>query len=82
MEELSKTNRAGLEPIRKIAQNDICKAFGRSGIGGRKENQDSYGGMVVDSAVLLTVCDGMGGMAGGQTASRIAVTEIIQNLAE
>ena len=32
--------------------------------------------------MLLTVCDGMGGMAGGQTASRIAVTEIIQNLAE
>lgn len=82
MEELSKTNSSGLEPIRKLAQNNICNAFGRSGIGGRKENQDSYGGLSIDSAVLLTVCDGMGGMAGGQTASRIAVTEIIQNLAE
>lgn len=82
MEELSKTNPSGLEPIRKLAQNNICNAFGRSGIGGRKENQDSYGGLSIDSAVLLTVCDGMGGMAGGQTASRIAVTEIIQNLAE
>lgn len=82
MEELSKSNPLGLEPIRKIAQNNICNAFGRSGIGGRKENQDHYGGFSMDSAVLLTVCDGMGGMAGGQTASRIAVTEIIQNLAE
>ena len=82
MEELSKTNPSGLEPIRKLAQNNICNAFGRTGIGGRKENQDSYGGLSIDSAVLLTVCDGMGGMAGGQTASRIAVTEIIQNLAE
>ena len=82
MEELSKTNSSGLEPIRKLAQNNICNAFGRSGIGGRKENQDSYGGLSIDSAVLLTVCDGMGGMAGGQTASRIAVTDIIQNLAE
>ena len=32
--------------------------------------------------VILTVCDGMGGMAGGQTASYIAVTEIIKELAE
>lgn len=82
MEELSNTLSSGLEPIRKIAKNEICNAFGRSGIGGRKENQDSYRGMAIESAILLTVCDGMGGMAGGQTASHIAVTEIIQNLAE
>lgn len=82
MEELTNKTPSGLESIRNIAHNEICNAIGRSGIGGRKENQDSYSGFALESAVLLTVCDGMGGMAGGQTASRIAVTEIIQNLAE
>ena len=38
--------------------------------------------MSVGNNVILTVCDGMGGMNGGQTASRIAVTEIAQILAE
>ena len=38
--------------------------------------------MTVGNNVILTVCDGMGGMNGGQTASRIAVTEIAQTLAE
>ena len=38
--------------------------------------------MSVGNNVILTVCDGMGGMNGGQTASRIAVTEIAQTLAE
>lgn len=73
---------AGLEDTKLIASNDICDAAGRSGIGGRKENQDSYGGVCRSSTVALTVCDGMGGMNGGQTASRIAVAEIMQTLNE
>lgn len=72
----------GLAGLKHIASTERCEAFGRSGIGGRNENQDSYNGMATDSAVILTVCDGMGGMNGGQTASRIAVTEIVQTLAE
>lgn len=63
-----------------IVSNDICEAWGRTGAGGRKENQDCYGGTAIDDAVLLTVCDGMGGMAGGQTASHIAVAEIMKTL--
>lgn len=76
------TSTIGLEEIKLIASTDTCEAYGRSGIGGREENQDSYGGMVSGRAVILTVCDGMGGMNGGQTASRIAATEIVQTLAE
>lgn len=76
------TSAIGLEEIRLIASTEWCEAYGRSGIGGRKENQDSYGGMCSGSSVILTVCDGMGGMNGGQTASRIAATEILQTLAE
>ena len=77
-----KTSSVGLEEAKLIASIGLCDAFGRTGIGGRKENQDSYAGMTVDNNVILTVCDGMGGMNGGQTASRIAVTEIAQTLAE
>lgn len=77
-----KTSSVGLEEAKLIASVGLCDAFGRTGIGGRKENQDSYAGMTVGNSVILTVCDGMGGMNGGQTASRIAVTEIAQTLAE
>lgn len=71
-----------LEDKKCIANNDICEAWGRTGIGGRNENQDCYGGIGNGSNIIFTVCDGMGGMAGGQTASSIAVTEILQTLVE
>ena len=77
-----KISSVGLEEAKLIASTNLCDAFGRTGIGGRKENQDNYTGMSVGNNVILTVCDGMGGMNGGQTASRIAVTEIAQTLAE
>lgn len=77
-----KISSVGLEEAKLIASTNLCDAFGRTGIGGRKENQDNYTGMSVGNNVILTVCDGMGGMNGGQTASRIAVTEIAQILAE
>lgn len=67
----------GLEPLKSIANTNLCIAYGRSGIGGRHENQDSHSGMPDGDNVILTVCDGMGGMNGGQTASRIAMSEII-----
>lgn len=72
-----KTSDVGLEPLKSIANTNLCIAYGRSGIGGRHENQDSHSGMPSGECVILTVCDGMGGMNGGQTASRIAMSEII-----
>ena len=71
-----------VDEIKIISDNNLCHACGQTGIGGRKENQDTYGGFVNEKNVILTVCDGMGGMAGGQIASYIAVTEIITSLAE
>lgn len=72
----------GLEPCTKIANTGLCVAYGRTGVGGRMENQDSLAGTNVGENVIMTVCDGMGGMNGGQTASRIAITEIVQTLME
>lgn len=47
-------------------------------IGGRDENQDSCGITQTDRGLLVLVCDGMGGMAGGATASRMAVQAITE----
>nr|WP_321522337.1 protein phosphatase 2C domain-containing protein [uncultured Macellibacteroides sp.] len=54
--------------------------FIESRIGGRSENQDSCGYSDTELGLLIVVCDGMGGTAGGKTASLIAVNEIIQGV--
>lgn len=69
-----------VDDLQLIANNNLCCACGQSGVGGRKENQDTYGGVGNADKVILTVCDGMGGAAGGQIASSIAVREIIAHL--
>ena len=56
--------------------------FGESRIGGRTENQDSYGYADTKFGLIVTVCDGMGGGPGGKTASSIAVKEIIDGVSE
>ena len=48
-----------------------------SRIGGRQENQDSCGFTDTPLGALVVVCDGMGGMNGGGTASTIAVQTLI-----
>ncbi len=53
-----------------------------SRIGGREENQDSYGFKDTPIGVVVVVCDGMGGLQGGKTASMIAVNTIIGYLSE
>lgn len=79
-ESVSKAN--GIEPVKTFASTRAFEACGCTGVGGRTENQDTYAGMLCGDNLYLTVCDGMGGMNGGQTASRIAAVEIVQTLAE
>lgn len=70
--------------LQKIYSDDtgILTAFAESRIGGRYENQDSFGWKDTALGYLVTVCDGMGGGVGGKTASTIAVQEIIAGVSE
>lgn len=64
----------------QIPTPKYLSAFVESRIGGRTENQDSYGWKETPFGFLVTVCDGMGGGPGGKTASSIAVKEIISGV--
>lgn len=63
--------------VQPISSKFEATGFVDSRIGGRQENQDCAG--VRDTAIglLVVVCDGMGGMQGGQIASTTAVTTIM-----
>ena len=61
---------------------DFFIAYGESRIGGRKDNQDSFGAVKTARGFLVVVCDGMGGGPGGKTASTIAVREIVAGIEE
>ena len=58
------------------------RGYIESKIGGRAENQDSAGSMDTAIGTVVVVCDGMGGMNGGQTASLLAVKTIIDDVSE
>lgn len=60
-----------------IRSNYRIKSFVESRIGGRNENQDSYGFADTSRGFLAVVCDGMGGTNGGKAASMIAVEVIL-----
>lgn len=60
-------------------QNRIIGAV-ESQIGGRKENQDSYGMAETMHGLLVVVCDGMGGGPAGKTASTLATQAIIDHV--
>ena len=63
-------------------ESPLIFGFAESRIGGRAENQDSFGFKDTPLGFLITVCDGMGGGPGGKTASSIAVKEIIAGVME
>ena len=68
--------------IQQLKTPDFISGFAESRIGGRSENQDSYGCSDTPYGFVVTVCDGMGGGPGGKTASTIAVNEIILGIKE
>lgn len=61
----------GIETSHFLANTVSC-------IGGREENQDSTTIVETRRGLLVLVCDGMGGMAGGATASATAVNIITE----
>jgi len=71
-----------MELIQQLQTPDFITGFAESRIGGRSENQDSYGSSDTPFGFVVTVCDGMGGGPGGKTASSIAVNEIINGIKE
>lgn len=71
-----------MDLIQQLKTPDYIIGFAESRIGGRSENQDSYGGADTPYGFVVTVCDGMGGGPGGKTASSIAVNEIINGIKE
>ena len=55
-----------------------CETATLSKAGGRKNNQDSCGFKINHSAGCWIVADGLGGHAGGETASRMAVDAVLE----
>lgn len=71
-----------MDLIQQLRTPEYLTGFAESRIGGRSENQDSYGCAETPYGFVVTVCDGMGGGPGGKTASSIAVNEIIAGIRE
>lgn len=63
--------------VEPINTKYAASGFVESRIGGRQENQDSAGVRDTELGLLVVVCDGMGGMQGGQIASTLAVNTIL-----
>lgn len=50
-----------------------------SNSGGREENQDSFGYLILDNSACWTIADGLGGHGGGAIASKTAVETILDS---
>ena len=64
----------------RIKTDHPLTGFMDTRIGGREENQDSCGFSDTPLGALAVVCDGMGGLRGGATASSVAVSAVIESV--
>lgn len=54
------------------------KAYQYSHVGGKKENEDSYGIRELENGICTVVADGLGSHGGGKQASEIAVRHLLE----
>lgn len=60
---------------------NYCHIVGKTDVGKKRAaNEDNMYNDITQNGLVSVVCDGMGGHVGGATASKIAVTTIIENL--
>lgn len=58
-----------------------CHVVGKTDVGRKRAaNEDNMYNTITQNGLVSVVCDGMGGHVGGATASKIAVSTIIDNL--
>lgn len=60
---------------------NYCHVAGKTDVGRKRAaNEDNMYNAITQNGLVSVVCDGMGGHVGGATASKIAVSTIIENL--